>query len=113
MKTIFLFIFATIFSQTKAKVFLVALDKEKVKDLHDNSDIVEQDVEEEKANKNDKEADETGVHMAELKATHTVRDKTGHAYSVASDYSNTEAWAEVTFVDGGVWWECRYKTSRR
>ena len=32
MKTIFLFIFATIFSQTKAKVFLVALNKEKVKE---------------------------------------------------------------------------------
>ena len=94
MKTIFLFIFATIFSQTKAKHFLVTLDKEKVQELHDNSDIVEQDIEEEeKAKKN--EADEKGV---ELKA---------------SDYSNSKKWAEVTFLDGGLWWECRYKTSRR
>ena len=94
MKTIFLFIFATIFSQTKAKHFLVTLDKEKVQELHDNSDIVEQDIEEEeKAKKN--EADEKGV---ELKA---------------SDYSNSKKWAEVTFLDGGFLWECRYKTSRR
>ena len=94
MKTIILFIFATIFSQTKAKHFLVTLDEEKVQELHDNSDIVEQDIEEEeKAKKN--EADEKGV---ELKA---------------SDYSNSGSWAEVTFLDGGLWWECRYKTSRR
>ena len=96
MKTIFLFIFATIFSQTKAKNFLVTLDKEKVQELDDNSDIVDQDIEEEeKAKKNDKGADEKGV---ELKA---------------SDYSNSGSWAEVTFLDGGLWWECRYKTSRR
>ena len=94
MKTIFLFIFATIFSQTKAKNFLVTLDKEKVQELDDNSDIVDQDIEEEeKAKKN--EADEKGV---ELKA---------------SDYSNSKKWAEVTFLDGGFLWECRYKTSRR
>ena len=94
MKTIFLFIFATIFSQTKAKNFLVTLDKEEVQELRDNSDIVEQDIEEEeKAKKN--EADEKGV---ELKA---------------SDYSNSKKWAEVTFLDGGFLWECRYKTSRR
>ena len=92
MKTIFLFIFATIFSQTKAKHFLVTLDEEKVQELRDNSDIVEQDIEEE-AKKN--EADEKGV---ELKA---------------SDYSNSKKWAEVTFLDGGFLWECRYKTSRR
>ena len=92
MKTIFLFIFATIFSQTKAKNFLVTLDKEKAQELHDNSDIVEQDIEEEEK-KN--EADEKGV---ELKA---------------SDYSNSKKWAEVTFLDGGFLWECRYKTSRR
>ena len=92
MKTIFLFIFATIFSQTKAKHFLVTLDKEKVQELRDNSDIVEQDIEEEEK-KN--EADEKGV---ELKA---------------SDYSNSKKWAEVTFLDGGFLWECRYKTSRR
>ena len=94
MKTIFLFIFVTIFSQTKAKNFLVTLDKEEVQELRDNSDIVEQDIEEEeKAKKN--EADEKGV---ELKA---------------SDYSNSKKWAEVTFLDGGFLWECRYKTSRR
>ena len=92
MKIIFLFIFATIFSQTKAKHFLVTLDKEKVQELRDNSDIVEQDIEEEEK-KN--EADEKGV---ELKA---------------SDYSNSKKWAEVTFLDGGFLWECRYKTSRR
>ena len=92
MKIIFLFIFATIFSQKKAKNFLVTLDKEEVQELRDNSDIVEQDIEEE-AKKN--EADEKGV---ELKA---------------SDYSNSKKWAEVTFLDGGLLWECRYKTSRR
>ena len=92
MKTIFLFIFVTIFSQTKAKNFLVTLDKEKVQELDDNSDIVDQNIEEEEK-KN--EADEKGV---ELKA---------------SDYSNSKKWAEVTFLDGGFLWECRYKTSRR
>ena len=113
MRTICLFILTTIFSQTKAKVFLVTLDNEKGKELHDDSDIVEQDIEEEKAN-NDKEADEKEVEMpkeVEQKATttDTVRDKTGHVvHSVASDYSSSY----VKGKTGGTK-RCRYKKNKR
>ena len=107
MTTICLFVFVIIFFQTTAKNFLISLDKDKSKDLHDDSEMVEneQGIEVEKGNK----ADETDVDMAkkvELKAagTDTVRDNLGHLYNVASDYS---------YSDKSGTWECQYKKSKR
>ena len=48
MKTIGLLIFITIFSQTRAKVFLLTLAGEKGKEWHDDSDTLEKGKEEEK-----------------------------------------------------------------
>ena len=124
MKTICLFIFITIVSQITAKYFLITLDEEKGKELDDNLDIVEKDMDVEKVKK-DKEADEKEVEMAkgvELKprATHTVDDMTGRAvHGVGTDYSSSKNpaktnWAHVTFSDSrGTRWECWYKTNKR
>ena len=124
MKTTCLFIFTTMFSRTTAKGFLLTLDTEKGKNLHDNNDIVEQHVEEEKVN-NDKDEKEVEIAIGvELKptTTHTVGNKTSQVHSAASsDYSYfhfprrpTKRWGKTTVLgSGGTWWECWFKKTRR
>ena len=124
MKTICLFIFITIVSQTTAKYFLVTLDEEKGEESDDDLDIVEKDMDVEKVKKS-KEADDKEVEMAKAveqkpKPTHTVDDMAGPAvHGVGTDYSSSKNpaktnWAHVTFSDSrGTRWECWYKTNKR